>query len=283
MSVQFHFHVLGSGSGGNTTVLSFSDANARTRHILIDMGLGPRTSRTRAQALGLDIDQVEAIVLTHGDQDHCNPNWRRTLSRRPLPVYVAPTHIPDALSAGVPQASIRRMVGTIEHDSALRIRTAVSPHDREGTIALRLEHIANGADAPRRSLGWLTDLGRVVPEVEKLLMGCDVIAIESNYDRTMQLESPRPQFLKSRIMNGNGHLSNDQCHELVLRLATHTTPSAIVLLHLSRECNSPELLAELWQDRSPELAPLLHITNQLQPTGPIAVRGTAPEPQTLFS
>lgn len=278
---MFQFHVLGSGSGGNATFLSFSDSKGQSRHILIDMGLGPRTSQTRAASLGLDTDALEAIVLTHGDQDHCNPNWQRTLKRRNLPVYLAHAHIPEALAAGVPAKNIRPLSSTVELAGALRIRTAVSPHDREGTTALRFEHTLQPT-APR-SLGWLTDLGRVVPEVEALVAGCDVIAIESNYDHTMQVNSTRPQFLKARIMNGNGHLSNEQAHEVVLRLAAQETPRAIVLLHLSRECNCPELLEQLWRERSPELAPRVHITNQVEPIGPIAVSEAAPEPQTLWA
>ena len=137
MSVHFHVHVLGSGSGGNTSVLSFSDSAGSPRHVLIDMGLGPRTTRTRALAKAIDLDLVDAIFLTHGDQDHCNPNWRRTLARRPIPVYVAPAHIPEALAAGIPAASIRRLVGTVEHEGALRISTAISPHRTPSSAASR--------------------------------------------------------------------------------------------------------------------------------------------------
>ena len=281
--MHFHVLVLGSGSGGNTSVLRYSDASGKSRHILIDMGLGPRTTRNRAQLHGIDLDQVDAIVLTHGDQDHCNPNWRRTLSKRPIPVYVAPAHIPEALAAGIPPDAIRRLLGTIEHERALRIRTAISPHDREGTTALRIEHIAHNQDPPP-SLGWLTDLGEVLPEVERLISGVDLIAIESNYDRSMQLNAPRPQFLKNRIMGGHGHLSNDQAHEAVLRLSAEKIPQAIVLLHLSRECNCPEILENLWKVRSPGLSELLYITHQVEPIGPIAIAGTVPlEAQTLFS
>lgn len=286
MTVLFHVHVLGSGSGGNATVLTFSDSNDHPRHILIDMGLGPRTSQSRARELGLDTDLLEAIIITHGDQDHCNPNWHRTLLRRELPVYVAPAHIPEVLDAGVPSENIRRLSGTVELAQSLRIRTAVSPHDREGTTALRIEHIAHNQTSPL-SLGWLTDLGCVVPEVEALIEGCDAIAIESNYDHEMQLNSPRPQFLKTRIMGGNGHLSNDQAHEVVVRLATRSVPSAIVLLHLSRECNCPRLVQKLWQERSPELAQRLYISNQVESIGPIsigeAIEPMARTPQTLWA
>ncbi|XOV75295.1 MAG: hypothetical protein ACFHWZ_18080 [Phycisphaerales bacterium] len=46
-------------------------------------------------------------------------------------------------------------------------------------------------------------------------MGVDVLAIESNYCRDMQVASDRPEFLKSRIMDGSGHLSNDECLDAV--------------------------------------------------------------------
>jgi hypothetical protein len=43
----------------------------------------------------------------------------------------------------------------------------------------------------------------------------DLLAIESNYDPKMQVESPRPWFLKQRIMGGRGHLSNEQAFAAV--------------------------------------------------------------------
>lgn len=274
MTTPFNFHVLGSGSRGNATVVSFHDRAGKTRHLLIDLGLGPRTTRNRSRDIGIDLDQIEAAILTHGDSDHCTATWRNTLLRSGMPVYVAQPHVQDALRAGIPPANLKPMGGRIELASSLTIHRATAPHDREGTIAFRLEHHAHPDGV--RSLGWATDLGRFVPDVEELLRGCDVVAIESNYDRQMQEEADRPGFLKRRIMNGHGHLSNHEAHQAILRLAGTSTPSAIVLLHLSQQCNCPRMLADFWSEHTPELAARLHITDQRLPLGPIEVHPAGP-------
>ena len=68
----------------------------------------------------------------------------------------------------------------------------------------------------------------------------DVLAIESNYCPVMQENSDRPEFLKRRIMDGSGHLSNQQSAAAVRAIAPK---KHVVLLHLSRQCNTPELAA----------------------------------------
>ena len=60
----------------------------------------------------------------------------------------------------------------------------------------------------------------------------DVLAFESNYDRSMQRKRP-PEFLKQRIMNGAGHLSNEQSLHAVRRIAAQSDLDAVMLLHLS--------------------------------------------------
>ncbi|MGQ0629062.1 MAG: hypothetical protein ACT4PL_13310, partial [Phycisphaerales bacterium] len=44
------------------------------------------------------------------------------------------------------------------------------------------------------------------------------------------------------IMGGSGHLSNQQSFEAIRRIQPR---SGVVLLHLSRECNRPELVAAM--------------------------------------
>jgi len=62
-------------------------------------------------------------------------------------------------------------------------------------------------------LGFATYLGRVPTALLESFTDLDALAVESNYDRTMQQASNRPAFLKRRIMGGLGHLSNEQASE----------------------------------------------------------------------
>ncbi len=285
MSPRFEFHVLGSGSRGNATVVSFSDHTGRLRHILLDMGLGPRVSHNRAAEVGIDLDLIEAVILTHGDSDHCSRNWANTIERRGIPVYAAPSHIQEVVSRGFAPSMIRQLQSKNQIANCLHIHTTKAPHDRTGSCTLRIEHVL---DEDVCALGWATDLGRFIPSVEELLRGCHALAIESNYDHRMQLESDRPDFLKQRIMGGNGHLSNHEAHSAALALTQHHPLSAVVLLHLSRDCNDPEIITRHWEENTPELASRMQISLQHAPLGPIQVRSTAPHdaqefPQTLWT
>jgi phosphoribosyl 1,2-cyclic phosphodiesterase len=57
--------------------------------------------------------------------------------------------------------------------------------------------------------------------------------------------SSRPAWLKHRISQ-DGHLSNDQCAELLLRMidGSHLLPTSLALAHISQECNTNALAYE---------------------------------------
>ncbi len=59
------FCVLASGSSGNAALL----ATERTR-ILVDAGLSMRELRKRLDAIGEDLNRVDAILVTHEHTDH---------------------------------------------------------------------------------------------------------------------------------------------------------------------------------------------------------------------
>jgi phosphoribosyl 1,2-cyclic phosphodiesterase len=86
----------------------------------------------------------------------------------------------------------------------------------------------------------------------------------------MQLASPRPDYLKHRIMDGSGHLSNAQALELVHTLhAQGTSPEHIVLLHLSEQCNDAALVHALWKREAAHLAARMRVAARREPTEPI--------------
>jgi phosphoribosyl 1,2-cyclic phosphodiesterase len=119
--------------------------------------------------------------------------------------------------------------------AGVRARAALLSHDTLGVAAFRFEVRATG-----RSLGYATDVGTASRDLIEHLAGVDVLAIESNYCPRMQAASNRPEFLKRRIMGGSGHLSNQESAEAVARIGPG---GEVVLLHLSRQCNTPELAA----------------------------------------
>jgi phosphoribosyl 1,2-cyclic phosphodiesterase len=122
-----------------------------------------------------------------------------------------------------------------------------------------------------RRLGYATDLGHISDSLLDHFTDLHALAIESNYDRQMQVTSDRPGFLKHRIMGGAGHLSNDQCLEAVLHIEARSDLSQIALLHLSRDCNCPDRVRSMYARRAPHVLQRLTITSQASPTARLVV------------
>ena len=75
------------------------------------------------------------------------------------------------------------------------------------------------------------------------MRGLDLLYLEANHDVHMLEAGPYPYYLKRRILGERGHLSNETAGKLLSRLL-HDKMQAIVLGHLSKENNLPELAYE---------------------------------------
>ena len=224
--------VLASGSSGNCTLLRLRDGAGRwSRSILIDAGLSPTRTRRLLAERGVSLDRVDDIVLTHLDADHFHPGWRRVRDCRAT-LRLHRRHVAREQRRGSLLARNEPFDAPGEIAPGLTLEPRLVAHDDLGVAALRFTMPCGG------SLGFATDLGRATGELVDHLAGVDVLAIESNYCPRMQEASGRPAFLKQRIMGGKGHLSNAECAEAVRRIGP---ASHVVLLHLSRQCNTPEL------------------------------------------
>jgi phosphoribosyl 1,2-cyclic phosphodiesterase len=251
------FCVLGSGSSGNSTVVVL-EQEGRTRLVLIDAGLSPRDTANRMHAVGLSIDSIERVILTHLDQDHFNPGWAKVLQRRGLPVHVHHRHVAATVRSGVAVRLLSIFDDGFDIEG-IEVRTCRLPHDELGAIAYRIDH--QGA-----RLGHATDLGRVTDDLLDLFHELDALSLESNYCPVLQRCAPRPEFLKLRIMGGQGHLSNRQSLDAVRTIAARSSLQHIALLHLSRQCNTPDRVRELYRREAPELLDRVTITEPRCPT-----------------
>ncbi len=252
------FCVLGSGSAGNSTLVALG-ALGRRRHILIDAGLSPRATARRLETLGLEAAAVSDIVLTHLDSDHFHPGWVAAVGRFDLAVHVHRRHRNAAYAAGLPVQRLHTFTDALELGAAVRIEATLLGHDQLGSVGLVINHAG-------LRLGYATDLGRVPPSLLAYFRGLHGLAIESNYDRRMQDASDRPASLKRRIMGGLGHLSNEQALAAVLGVADGADLRHLVLLHLSRQCNDPRLVRQLYAVAAPHLLGRLTISDQFHPT-----------------
>jgi len=263
--------VLASGSGGNSSVLVIGRGGV-CRVCLIDLGLSPRrTSRLLAES-GLSLSDVDDVLLTHLDSDHYFRTWSRLLPRH-VRVRVHAHHQRCAAEAGIPPALLApfddRFIIQADLGGAV-VSPSVNAHDAMGSVAFRIDLNLGDSTA---SLGYATDLGHVPDRLVAHMRGVDVLAIESNYCPRMQEVSDRPMFLKRRITGGAGHLSNQQCRDAIRGI---NPCGHVVLLHLSRECNLPEVAAIEHAGARYSLT----ISLQNEPTGWVAVspRPAAPRP-----
>ncbi len=262
--------VLGSGSGGNCSYIEASAGRdvASPRRWLIDAGLSPRQTNRRLRMLGASLSDITDILITHPDTDHLHPNMVRRAEKLGIRLHVHSSHMLLAFRGHERPTGCCAFVRSFERDG-VSVQTTRLAHDDHGSIAYRIE--CGGA-----AVGYATDLGHVPEHLFDLFDGVDGLAIESNYDRAMQLASARPTFLKRRIMNGHGHLSNEESLDAVVTMSERANLRYVALLHLSQQCNCPMVIDRLYRKRAPHLHASLTISNQHTPTAMLDCRQSAP-------
>lgn len=226
------FCSLGSGSSGNATVVE-ARSGATTSRLLIDCGFSLRELESRLQRAGLEVDELDAVFVTHEHGDHVG--CATTLARRHgLPLWMSrgtwraigePELAPGLLNFARDGQAIA--IGD------LQLAPCTVPHDAQEPLQLR---IGDGA----RHLGVLTDIGSITPHVVEHLQRCDALLLECNHDFELLARSRYPASLKARIGGRLGHLSNDTATQ-ILAACMHDGLQHLVAAHLSLENNRPDL------------------------------------------
>ncbi len=220
--------VFASGSSGNCLMVSGGDT-----HLLIDAGISMRRTQDALAASGHSLDEIIGVLITHEHSDHVS-GLRMLLKYHRLPVY-APRTVASRLCGMIPELSQTLHVIPVGEDFAVggfAVRAFHTPHDTDESVGYRVRGEGEFALA--------TDMGCVTEEIVQGLLGADTVLIESNHDEQMLRYGSYPVYLKRRILSERGHLSNANCALLARRLAEGGT-SRIILGHLSRENNRPEL------------------------------------------
>jgi phosphoribosyl 1,2-cyclic phosphodiesterase len=122
------------------------------------------------------------------------------------------------------------------------------------------------------TVGVFTDIGIACKNVIHYFKQCHAVFLEANYDETLLDNGRYPIHLKNRIRGGQGHLSNRQALELFV---THRPPfmTHLLLSHLSKENNSPQLAAELFTTHANGIHIILASRYEASPVYPITITG----------
>ncbi len=235
-----------SGSTGNAFVIA-----APSGTLLIDAGKNAKRLCGALCEIGVNVDDIGAILVTHEHTDHISalPVF---LKKHPVPVHIAYGCAYKLL--GQPSVEPLLHMHPPIHEECIcgmRVSSFPTPHDSRASVGYRIEIPDEDGNVTYR-IGYATDIGCVTPEIEEALTGCDAVILESNHDYDMLMAGPYPYDLKKRIASRRGHLSNPDSAALAARLCAKGTKK-LMLAHLSQENNEPRLaldtcLAELGDD-----------------------------------
>jgi len=218
-------HVLGSGSSGNAFAVT-----AAGESLLVDAGFSAREIGRRAEMVGLKLDSLTGLILTHEHGDHTTGAAR--LARQfGIPIYASAGTL-GALSARLHGADLRLLAPFSEHKHGpFIVEACPTTHDAAEPLAVVVRTSAG------HRIGFAYDLGRPTTAVRYLLRGAHALVLEANHDEVLLRTSGYPPVVQERIAGATGHLSNRAAADLLQPLL-HPGLGTIVLAHLSERCNT---------------------------------------------
>ncbi|MDQ6622554.1 MAG: MBL fold metallo-hydrolase [Verrucomicrobiota bacterium] len=227
---MFSLTMLGSGSAGNAALIATDHCR-----LLIDGGLSARQLVRRLELCGVKPEQLDGVLLTHEHGDHvCG---LEVLCRKfQIPIYCNALTA-EAIRCG-PLAMHRNWrlfrTGAEFTICDITVQTFPVPHDA-------VEPVGYAFHAGGAGLGFITDLGQATKMLVERLREVHTLVIETNHDeKLLQSCQFRPWPIKQRIMSRHGHLSNAAAAGVIEQLLPGKI-ERVVLGHLSRDCNTPEL------------------------------------------
>lgn len=223
---------IASGSNGNCYYVGNEN-----EAVLVDAGVSCKEIELRMKRAGLSMEKIKAVFVSHEHTDHISG----------LPILIKKYKLPVFISASTLNGSrLRLEKSLVRHFTAtedvligdLVIHPFVKLHDAADPYSFTIS-------CKNVTAGVITDIGRACENVIQHFGHCHAVFLESNYDEQMLDSGRYPFFLKNRIRNGYGHISNRQALELFQRHRSATL-SHLFLSHLSQNNNCPKLVEELF-------------------------------------
>ncbi len=229
---MFSLTMLGSGSAGNSALVATDHCR-----LLIDGGLSARQLVLRLALCGVTPNELDGVLITHEHGDHvCG---LEVLCRKfQIPIYCNALTA-EAIRYGSLGAHRNWRIfrtGATFSICDITVETFPVPHDAVEPVGYSFH--ANGS-----ALGYITDLGHATRLAIERLRAVQTLVIETNHDEKLLQDDPhRPWPVKQRIQSRHGHLSNAAAAAVITQLLPGEI-ARVVLGHLSRDCNSPDLAA----------------------------------------
>lgn len=226
---------IASGSSGNCIYIG-TDAT----HLLVDVGISGKRTEAGLKELDLSMRDIDGVFITHEHADHVA--GLGVLGRKyNMPIYATKGTI-EAIKRNSSLGEIpEELFMPVSADEKIIIKDLVCnpmkiSHDAAEPVAYRISH-------GKKKVGIITDLGTYDDYTVESLKGMDALLLEANHDVNMLQVGPYPYHLKKRILGERGHLSNEMAGQLLCSLL-HEKLQAVILGHLSKENNLPELAYE---------------------------------------
>lgn len=223
------FCFLGSGSRGNAFIVEHGQTT-----VMVDNGFSVRELEKRAARCGVDLEKLDAILVTHEHSDHINGVG--PLARK-YGITVYATH--GSISSG--------KIGKVDALQEINCHTAFEIND----VEIQPFPVPHDAREPCQfvvgeghiRLAMLTDTGSITPYIEQMISGCDALVLECNHDLALLEQGEYPYSLKQRVAGDYGHLNNTQSAALLSRIDT-SKMQHIIAAHLSEKHNSPDIVSD---------------------------------------
>jgi len=223
---------LNSGSNGNCYYVG--NANEA---VLIDAGISCRETEKRMKQLGLSMETVKAIFISHEHSDHITgvPG----ISKK----YQLPVYITEETFSNCKIPIEYHLVSSFKHNKPVTVgNLEITPFRKSHDANDPHSFIVSGHGV---NIGIITDIGYACKQVLKYFGKCHAAFLESNYCDDMLANGSYPYYLKQRISSDEGHLSNAQALDLFLNYKSKDL-QLLILSHLSKNNNTMKLVEDLF-------------------------------------
>ena len=220
--------VLASGSEGNSTFIE-----AGSHKILIDLGMNMKYIKDRLDELEINPSEIDTILISHVHSDHigCVESFIKKYSPK---IYMSRIMFDELLSENpIKKYESIEFFDKDFYIDNIKIELIKTSHDTKDSRGFIITE--NG-----KSVVYLTDTGYLNQKFFNKLKNKNLYLFESNHDVEMLINGKYPKWLKDRVVGPYGHLSNKDSSIYLSKIIGEDTKK-IILMHLSKENNTPEV------------------------------------------